>query len=95
MKSKLKKNEKTFLFFGGIGYVHFTSSESQKRKIKKMAVVILIGALIVYFLPPIISAKRQHNNQASLFLSTLLLGWTGIGWIVCLIWAFSDNVRKA
>ena len=29
----------------------------------------------------------------SLFLTKVLLGWTGIGWIGCVMWSVSDHVR--
>jgi hypothetical protein len=50
------------------------------------------GVFAVYFLPFLVAWKRDHNNETPIGLANLFFGWTGIGWIVCLIWAFSDNV---
>jgi hypothetical protein len=48
--------------------------------------VLVLGAA-VYFLPAIIGSKRQVNNSGWLFVVNLLLGWSGLGWIGCLLWA--------
>jgi hypothetical protein len=31
---------------------------------------------------------RNHSQTGAIFLVTLLVGWSGIGWIAVLIWAF-------
>jgi hypothetical protein len=55
-------------------------------------VVLAIGAL-VYFLPSIIGSKRQVNNSGWLFVVNLLFGWSGLGWIVCMLWAVCGQTR--
>jgi hypothetical protein len=42
--------------------------------------------ILLYFLPTIIAHNRGHEITGIL-LFNLLLGWTGIGWIVMLLWA--------
>ena len=51
------------------------------------SIVLLIG---IYFLPTIFAAIRRHENESAIGLTNLLLGWSGIAWIVCLIWAFKN-----
>lgn len=53
-------------------------------------VILLLGG---YFLPTIIAAARRHRNAAPIFLVDLLLGWTGVGWLVAFIWAFTANTE--
>lgn len=48
-----------------------------------------LAALILGFLPTIIALLRGHDNTFAIFLTNLLLGWTGIGWIIALIWSFT------
>jgi hypothetical protein len=43
----------------------------------------LVFGLAIYFLPTIIAYYRDKPN--SLFLWNLLLGWSGIGWLVLLV----------
>jgi hypothetical protein len=49
--------------------------------------------LILYFLPTIVAAMRNHPSAGGIFAINLLLGWTFIAWIICLVWAASDSNR--
>jgi hypothetical protein len=40
----------------------------------------------LYFLPTIVASNRGHCVTGILLLN-LFLGWTGIGWVVLLLWA--------
>ena len=51
-----------------------------------------IGLLIIvifglYLLPSLISFLRRNKNWLAVFLLNLFLGWTGIGWVVALVWS--------
>lgn len=46
--------------------------------------LILVG---LYFLPYFIAYSRKHLNREAVLVANLLLGWTGLGWVICLIWA--------
>jgi len=50
---------------------------------------ILIGSILLYFLPVIIAAVRNHHNGWSILVVNLFLGWTIVGWVVALAWAVS------
>jgi hypothetical protein len=41
---------------------------------------------LLYFLPTIIAANRGHH-VAGILLLNFFFGWTGIGWIIMLLWA--------
>ena len=47
----------------------------------------------IHFLPTIIAALRGGRSVVGIFLLNLFLGWTVIGWIIALIWAFRDEPR--
>lgn len=53
---------------------------------------IVVGA--AYFLPYLLAMLRGHLSAGAIFMTVLLLGWTGIGWIVALIWACTGNTRS-
>jgi hypothetical protein len=58
--------------------------------------VTWIGTIIIfgmYSLPGYIALNRRHKNAMPIFLTNVLFGWTGIGWIGCLIWSVSDHVQ--
>ena len=44
--------------------------------------------LLIYFLPTIIAAKNQNKDVSAIFIINLLLGWTFLGWVIALAWAF-------
>jgi len=49
----------------------------------------LLVAALLYFLPAIIGHNKR--DAAAIFLLNLLAGWTGIGWIVALLWACASD----
>ena len=50
----------------------------------------LIG-LAVYFLPIIVAVARKKQKMLGTVLLNIFLGWTFIGWIIALVWAFSAD----
>ncbi len=46
----------------------------------------------LYFLPTI--AGRKKRNRYAIFVLNLFLGWTGIGWIIALVWALTLDSEK-
>ena len=58
-----------------------------------MVVLGLVG-LALYFLPVVVAAMRSHHNTGAIFILTLLLGWSVIGWAVALVWAFTAVDRR-
>lgn len=51
--------------------------------------LILAAIVALYFLPTLVAATRDHHNGLAIAVLNLLLGWTALGWIVALIWAFT------
>ncbi len=50
--------------------------------------LILIGAAI-NFIPTAVAFHRQHHNRVAILVLNLFLGWAGIGWVICLVWALT------
>ena len=48
--------------------------------------IVFIPAL--YMLPSYEAWSRKHENLTSIALLNLFLGWTLLGWVCALIWAF-------
>jgi hypothetical protein len=42
--------------------------------------------IALYCLPAMIGFVRGHHQRAAILILTLFLGWTGLGWIIALIW---------
>ena len=51
----------------------------------------IVLAIALYLLPAFI-ATRKRNHRAIL-AATLLTGWTGIGWVVCLVWSLTKDAK--
>jgi len=51
------------------------------------SLIYAIVVLGIYFLPAIVACLNKKKNAAGIFVLNLFLGWTGIGWIIALIWA--------
>lgn len=50
--------------------------------------VLAVISLAAYFLPFIVALLTDSKHCVGIFITNLLTGWTTIGWIACLIWAF-------
>jgi hypothetical protein len=59
--------------------------------------VLLIGLIVFglafYFAPTIIALLRGHPNMAPIMVVNFFLGWSLIGWVVALSWAFTAQER--
>jgi hypothetical protein len=58
------------------------------------APLLFVFAFLLYISPLWVASDRKHPNQASITILNLLLGWTGVGWVAALIWAYSDASAK-
>ncbi len=52
-----------------------------------------VVAVPIYFLPTGIAFARGHRSLAPILLVNLLLGWTFVGYVVALVWAFTADQR--
>lgn len=50
-------------------------------------IVVVSVSLIFYFLPSIIAFDRRHHNKVAILLFNLILGPTGLGWVLALVWS--------
>ena len=51
--------------------------------------VTLVFLFLLYFLPAFIG--RDKKDATGILLVNLFLGWTGIGWIIALVWAIAGE----
>lgn len=62
-----------------------------------ITLAIIIGVIVgltFFLLPALIAYNRNHSNKAIILLLNLIVGATGIGWIVLAIWALTDENKK-
>ena len=47
----------------------------------------LLPAALAYIAPTLIGWQRRVVGAGTFAILNFLLGWTGLGWIVCMLWA--------
>ena len=57
-------------------------------------IIYIVIFICLYLLPGIIAYKKERKNKLAILWATILLGWTGIGWIIALIWALTSEEKK-
>lgn len=57
-------------------------------------IVAFVGAVVLYFFPTVEAKHRQHHQSTAIGLLNLFLGWTGIGWLIALIWAATKRTPQ-
>lgn len=55
---------------------------------------IQLVAVLVYLAPSILAQRYQHPKQPQILMLNIALGWTIVGWIVALIWAFKARPQQ-
>ena len=60
-----------------------------------LLLILFLPFMAIHFLPTIVAASRSVRNLGWIFVINLFLGWTVVGWVVALIWAFRDLPRYA
>jgi len=50
--------------------------------------------LALYCLPSIIAFRKQMKNFKAILALNLLLGWSGYGWIVALVWSLTSDTSS-
>lgn len=58
---------------------------------KMMAFLGIVFVPLMYMLPTIEAKLKRHPNIVSIALVNLFLGWSLIGWVVALVWAFKKQ----
>jgi len=54
----------------------------------KEAILIII-LMVVYFIPSMIGWNKRNSD--AIVMLNLLAGWTGIGWIIAMVWASTKD----
>jgi len=44
---------------------------------------------VLYFIPSVVAFLRGHRSKVAILTLNILLGWSGVGWIVALVWALA------
>lgn len=58
-----------------------------------VVVAAAVAAVWLYMLPSWVARKHGHRNLAALKAANILLGWTLVGWALCLVWSLMNSQR--
>jgi len=92
----MKTNRLKFMFIALIGLtiiifgvvISMTKPESDARENLGGFGLLLLAALF-YLLPAYQAYQNEHHNREAIAVLNIVAGWTIIGWIVALVWAFT------
>lgn len=51
--------------------------------------LVMVLSWALYFIPAVVAFLRAHHSKVAILTLNILLGWTGIGWIVALVWSLA------
>jgi hypothetical protein len=49
--------------------------------------VLMAVGIWLYVVPGIVASNRKHPQASAIWVLTLFLGWTLVGWVAALVWA--------
>ena len=58
-----------------------------------LGLLLMIVVGLLHFIPAVIAFVRDHQSKWAILAVNLLFGWSGIGWIIALIWSLT-GVKK-
>ena len=53
--------------------------------------LVLALSLAIYFIPTLVAFERLRRNRGAIFVLNLFLGWTLVGWVAALVWAWMNR----
>ena len=54
-----------------------------------VAILIIFVIFYIYFLPANIAYSKNHENKIAILVLNIILGYTGIAWLILFFWACS------
>jgi hypothetical protein len=54
----------------------------------------LFAWFLLYWLPTIVAVARHTHSALGIAMLNFFFGWTGIGWILALIWALAAGPAR-
>ncbi len=56
-----------------------------------LLVTVVVVTLLIYFVPSFIALVRRHTYLKQVLVLNVVLGWSTIGWVALLVWAFAGG----
>ncbi len=52
---------------------------------------LVLSSLVLYFSPAWVAFSNDHNNAMAIAILNFFLGWTLVGWVGALVWAYAKK----
>ncbi|MGU9962208.1 MAG: superinfection immunity protein [Candidatus Puniceispirillales bacterium WSBS_2018_MAG_OTU23] len=59
-----------------------------------LIILSLFLVLLLFFLPTIVASYREHKRTGGVILLNILVGWTGLGWILLLTYSLLSEAKE-
>jgi 4-hydroxybenzoate polyprenyltransferase len=56
-----------------------------------LLVTIVVVTVLIYFIPSFVALLRRHTYLKQVLVLNVILGWSTIGWVALLVWAFAGG----
>lgn len=57
-----------------------------------LVILFTVAGIILYIFPTIMASSHNHRQLVAVFFLNVLFGWTLVGWVLALVWAFQKGV---
>lgn len=88
-RSRWKTPINLFTHLIGLGVVITILPAMMGSTLEAGIVLVILIAFEIYFLPSTISFNRDQPNKFAILALNLFMGWTLIGWVVCIVWSLT------
>lgn len=56
-----------------------------------ISIIFLLLFVVLYMLPTLVAYQNKKQDIIAIAVLNVLLGWSFVGWVIALIWAFTKN----
>ena len=60
--------------------------------------VVMVGGLLfalgIVVAPALIAYHRGHKHKQAILVACILIGWSGLGWVLALLWALMEPAKQ-
>lgn len=67
---------------------------AEPAQVSASGLTLVVALVLLYLLPSLIAVLRGSPRAGRLARANLVLGWSGVGWILVLAFALTDRPRR-
>ena len=79
------------VILGAVVFVTSAVGQGTNDLAHAAALIFIPASIALYFSPTAVAYGRRHPNVGAIAVLNLLLGWTVLGWVGSLVWAYTGE----